>query len=244
MHFIHRMPLRLGLLIYLSMVVTAACQPSPASTTPLTSAPTAIIATMTPDETELGYIETNVSGVRMRVDIPEGWEAKETNDGVLMAEWLNRVGSPSPSGMQVHLFVRSMDDFKLPSEDHINVAWSVLNQIIRDPSLVGDGAATEPQGFEWDGMDAAYYLMNTGDGSVTLLIAVSLKSPLRLIVCNISSPNERSHFIRFMLPQLLHNLTINGSTLDISAVEVLPNPLVFPDYETPEAKTKSLVVSY
>ncbi|MDD7960699.1 hypothetical protein PUT90_28515, partial [Klebsiella pneumoniae] len=71
--------------------------------------------------------------------------------------------------------------------------------------------------FNWDGHDAAYFLL-AEDGRVTLLVALTLETPPRLVVCNISSPNDRSQNIRVLLPLLLGSLRINGITMSIAAV--------------------------
>lgn len=104
----------------------------------------------------------------------------------------------------------------------------MLKQIIEKPYLIGHARVSEPAGFEWDGHDAAYYLLNDGEGNRSVLLAFALQRPQRLVVCNFSSPAADAHNIRAMLPSVLSSLTINGTSMDISAINSLPDPLDFP----------------
>ena len=223
----------LKLLVLICVLSTAACQdtliqptitPSPAPT------PT---ATAQADD----YIETMVNGIRLGMDVPTGWKAHKTPKGLLMTEHYNSV----MMGMQVNVFVSTIGEFTIPSGEDVNVALTVLKQIILIPQYVMGGTVSDPQGFDWDSHDAAYYLLNNGDGSVTMLVAVAIDNPPRLVVCNISSPDDYSQSIRVMLPNLLGSLAINGNTMDLTAVNELPNPLPFPAYHAwPEATMEAV----
>lgn len=173
--------------------------------------------------------EVDADGVTLGLWIPAGWEMQETGDGLLLAEDFATIESGlQMKGMQVHLFVRSINSFR-HAPDTKNVAWAVLKEIIRDPDYIGEATASQPVGFDWDGHDAAYYLLNDEDGNRSILMAVALKTPEKLIVCNFTAPGNQSQHIRTMLPTILSSLTINGVALDISPLHGLPDPLVFPD---------------
>jgi hypothetical protein len=164
------------------------------------------------------------------IEIPRGWHAKETDEGLLMAEHFGTMQSGTRVyGMQIHLFVYLMDGFTLPDSADANLAWAMLNQIIEKPYLIGHARVSEPAGFEWDGHDAAYYLLNDGEGNRSVLLAVALNTPPRLVVCNFSSPAADAINIRAMLPEVLSSLTINGTSMDIGAINELPDPLDFPE---------------
>ncbi len=175
------------------------------------------------------YVQTQANGIWLGFDVPPGWKADKTPIGLMMME---RYSSGQMTvGMQVHVFVYSTTGFDIPPGDHVNVALSVLDDISQQRQYVGDGTVSDPQGFQWDGHDAAYYLLNNGDGNVTMLLAVTTTTPQRLVVCNISTPDHYAQSIRVMLPNVLGNLTINGVPMDMTDVNNLPDPLVFPDYE-------------
>jgi hypothetical protein len=215
----------LKLLLLVCVLTTAACREMTPTPIPTPSpAPTYTAAVQSDDD----YIETVVSGVRLGMEVPTGWKAHKTQGGLLMTEFYD---PSNMMGLLVHVFVFSTDDFNIPNGNDVNVALAVLNQVVLLPKYVQGGTVSDPQGFNWDNHDAAYYLLNNGDGSVGMLVAVAVETPQRLVVCNISSPWRSSQTIRVMLPYLLGNLSINGDTMDLRAVNELPNPLPFPSYQ-------------
>jgi hypothetical protein len=229
----------LKLLVFMCVLAAAACretQPTPTLTATPTPQPTATEEAYIDD-----YVEVESNGVRLGISVPWGWKAHKTPVGLMMTEHYT---SAPIAGMEVHIFVHTLTGFDLPTGNDANIALAVLTQIIHDPQYLGRAAVSEPKGFDWDGHNAAYYLLNTGDGNVTMLVAVIIQKPQRLIVCNISSPDERSQSIRVMLPTLLATLTINGVVMDTAAVNALPVPLVFPAYAPPPEATSETASSW
>ncbi len=230
-----RMLPRSYMLFIVVLIGTAACQSatSPAATS--TIKPTSTVE-RTPESTPItsnssGWEQVDVKGVRLGIEIPDGWEAKETDDGVLIAEHFGTMESNS-AGMLIYLFVHSLDGFQLPASTTANVAWAALNQISQKREYIGDALVSAPAGFQWDGQDAAYYLLNDGDGNLSMLLAIAIATPQRLVVCRFSSPASQADQIRAMLPDVLGTLSINGITMDMDALHDLPNPLQFPQAET------------
>lgn len=186
--------------------------------------------TVTAEATEAvgWWHEVDADGVALGLWVPAGWEIQDTDDGLLLAEDFATIASGMEmKGMQIHVFVRSIHDFPHVPEAK-NMAWGVLKEIIHDPDYIGEALVSEPVGFDWDGHDAAYYLLNDGDGSKSILMAVALETPQKLIVCNFTSPANQSQRIRAMLPEILSTLTINGVNMDMSPLHSLPDPFVFP----------------
>jgi hypothetical protein len=134
--------------------------------------------------------------------------------------------------MLMYLFVHSLDGFKLSQSTDANVAWEALEQISKKREYIGDALVSAPAGFQWDGQDAAYYLLNDGDGNLSVLLAIAIATPQRLVVCRFSSPALQADQIRLLLPQMLGTLSINGITMDMDALDGLPDPLQFPDADT------------
>ena len=196
----------------------------PTATTPITPEVTPSVSAYTPT-----WKEVEVNDIRLGIEIPSGWEAQETDDGLLIAEQFGTMEyGTAIEGLQVHLFVHAFDGYQLPVSSDTNVAWAVLEQIITQKEVIGDAVVSKPTGFDWDGRDAAYYLLNDGDGNLSVLLAVAIPTPKRLVVCNFSSPAAQASQIRLMLPQILSTLTINGVALDSDALHNLPDPLQFP----------------
>src|SRR5688572_4328051 len=208
--------------LVLIILLGAACQ----DMIPAASAPTVEATSTAPNtpettattETIAHWEQVAVNGVQLAIEIPRGWDVQRTGDGLLIAEYFSTIESGvMAKGMQIHLFVHSLDGFRLPDSNNTNVAWAVLEQIIDKPEYIGNALVSAPTGFEWDGHDAAYYLLNNNDGNLSVLVAVALLSPKRLVVCNFSSPTQQADGIRAMLPQILSSLTINGVSMDIAA---------------------------
>jgi hypothetical protein len=192
----------------------------------------------TPDTT---WIETVTNGVRLGMWMPNDWIA-DTHGGLMLAE-------PTPSTenegvdvtVVVNLFVPRLDYFTIPQGSAHNVALVVLDQVVDMPSAIGDNVVTtEPVAFDWNGHEAAYYLLTAHDGANTIVIAVEATVD-KLVMCNVSMPEAETHRVRDMLPQLLEGFTVNEEDMSGEALAVLPNPLVFPSYEPSPGGTAPVV---
>lgn len=207
-------------LVLLSLV---ACRASAATATVI---PT---AEPTPTEEPNAWHEYELGGVYLGLNTPYGWETYTTESLVILAEHSGSIDRGDElRGMIVHIFIHPMDNFNIPSDSETNIAWAVLEQIIKKPDYVGQAVVTEPNGFDWDGHDAAYYLVNHEQNSA-LLIALALPDLRKLLVCSFSAPKADTSRIRLMVPRLLEGFALNGIPMSVSALEALPDPLIFPD---------------
>jgi len=226
---------RSGWYLFIVCVGAAACQTvSSAIPTPTVerTATTAVTPEATPEVTTYTptWKEVEVKDVRLGIEIPPGWQAKQTNGGLLMAERFGTMEDGAAIlGLQINLFVHALDNYQLPVSTDTNVAWAVLEQIITKKEYIGDAVVSEPTGFDWDGYDAAYYLLNDSNGNLSVLLAVAIPTPKRLVVSNFSAPAVQAPEIRDMLPEILSTLKINGVSLDTAALRALPDPLPFPN---------------
>jgi hypothetical protein len=191
---------------------------------------------------DTNWITTETNGVRLEMRMPTGWAA-DIEDGLLLAE---QTTSPDTGEVQVtvliHLFVPTLDDFDLPEEVGENTALVVLDQAVTMPSVVGQNVVvSEPVGFMWNGRDAAYYLLTNYDGVKTIVIAVEANRNNRLVVCNISMPASEASRVRDMLPELLDGMQINDMAMDGMALDALPDPLMFPHYDSSPEMTPTVV---
>lgn len=166
--------------------------------------------------------------ISISMDIPARWESYDTDSGFLLAEHASSVVMVQKlRGLVLHVFTRPDSEFDL-SADAPNRAWAVLDQITNDPLLVGNALYTEPSAFQLGEHDAAYYLLNNRDRTVSLLLAFYAEGQNQLVFCHFSAQDKESGRIRGMMSHLLANLKINGEALDLAPIYRLPNPLVFP----------------
>jgi hypothetical protein len=181
--------------------------------------------------TEPRWLEATTDGVTMGIMSPEGWFG-ETRGGLLIAEHVSPVeGSKPTAGILVYIFAPPLNEFSLSGQATDSFALHVLEQVIQMPTHVGfDVSVSQPVSFRWDNHDAAYYLLTGADGTRTLVLALTVPdNSNRLVVANISVPAGREAALRETLPRVLHGLEINEITLDGTGLNVLPDPLPFPE---------------
>jgi hypothetical protein len=216
------MRISLGLLLVLT--VMASCD----SITGTSKVPdTMAIKTQTAtDEVWTRYFDN----VDLAIVVPDGWETYNTDAGIVLNEYAD-TSSPDTTlrGILVHIFVPYLDRFSRPDSADANMAWWVLKQVVSDSDYVGDALVSEPVAFTWDQYDAAYYLLNNRNETVTMLLALVLPDKSNLVVCHISAPEDQSPRIRSMLPAILSSLRVNGTAVDPLSLDNLPDPLEFPD---------------
>jgi hypothetical protein len=180
-------------------------------------------------------IELNVSDVALIVPRPSGWDYNLTDFGIVLNENISSVIVDGElRGILAHVFVPPLDGVNAPEFDTVsdaNKARAILRTIIEDPTYVGSANVSLPVGFSWGGYDAAYYLVDNGDGSVSIVIGVVLPEMPRLVTCSISAPTDQGARIRDNLARLLDGLTVNGVVFDGDDLDELPNPLNFPEGE-------------
>ncbi len=193
--------------------------------------PTLSVATRASEGVER-EVHAEVQGIRLSLSIPSGWEAQRTPTGILIAEHFRLMQENQyPGNVQLHIFVQRVDELGLPiPPTATNLAWTVLQEVVTRPAYIGEATATAPREFEWSGHAAAYYLLNNGDSTVSLVMALTIQQNNQLVALNFSTTMERSQSLRPMLPDLLDTLTINDVLMDPSALDALPDPLIFPEY--------------
>lgn len=166
----------------------------------------------------------------LRIRVPSGWETYNTDDGIVLNEMIGANAPDTPlHGILLHVFVPDSEQFRWPDAADVNLAWYILNQVVHNPDYVGHARISEPVAFDWDHHDAAYYLLNNLDGTVTMLLALGMPDARGLVVCHVSVPVAQAQRIRQYLPELLATLTIDDQSLDDTALHKLPDPLVFPE---------------
>lgn len=214
------------LLVFLALALVSCRFPSePAIVIDKTEDP----ATPTPTAESVVWTQYDSAGIQLRIRVPDGWQTYQTDAGIVLAE---HIGSGENGGqlegILIHIFVPHMDAFDIPDDADVNMAWWVLNQVVHDPDYVGTALVSEPVAFDWDHHDAAYYLLNNNDNTVTMLLALGMPDAHKMVVAHISAPVTHADRIRPLLPELLDTLTVNDVAVDASALNHLPDPLAFP----------------
>lgn len=176
-------------------------------------------------------ISANLSGVEIALRIPPGWNGRKMDNGILIAEQQGSIHNIGKlMGMQVYVFVHSIDKFPPSIRSDAHPARSILEQVVSEPEMVGNSAVSIPQAFTWDGNDAAYYLLNDTNQNVSLIVAVVLANRSQLVAINISCPSSQADSVRKALPDLLDDLWVNNILMSTAVIDALPDPLIFPVY--------------
>lgn len=171
----------------------------------------------------------NAGAVSLKVIVPDGWETYNTPAGIVLNEHMGSSAPDSPlRGFLIHIFVPTDAGFDMAPADNVNLAWFVLNQVVTNPDYIGSALVSPPVAFDWDHHEAAYYLLNNRDNTVTMLLALALPDRNNLVVCHVSAPESQAARIRMLLPDLLASLTIDGRHIRPDALRDLPDPLEFP----------------
>jgi hypothetical protein len=194
----------------------------------------------TPDST---WIETETNGVRIGMWMPDDW-ISDTRGGLMLAEpTLSTDREGLEVAVVVNLFVPPLDYFDIDTAEgrDENLALVILNQVVNMPSAIGDNVVTTtPAPFAWNGHDAAYYLLTVHDGTKTIVIAVEISAD-KLVMCNVSMPDDEARRVRELLPELLEGFTVNEEEMSGEALNALPDPLVFPIYDPSPSETATVV---
>lgn len=212
-----------------SLLLLAACNPSPDATGVSLSTPSA-----SPEPVSV-WLETVDEGIRLGLWKPAGWAA-DTRDGLILAERVRPAPNSStelPHGIVVNFFFPELSHFET-GDDSSNHAVDVMEQALALPNVVaGTVGYTAPQGFDWRGHEAAYYLL-CGRGDVrTLVIGVFLPDRHKLLVINVSMVNSQVDEVRASLPTLFAGFTVDGVEMGGAALDILPEPLEFPGADEP-----------
>lgn len=186
-------------------------------------------STPTTDRT-LEIVNLSLNDIALTLPYPSNWESYTTQYGVVLAEYLGSVATEGQlGGILIHLFVPPLDGVDLPISDNDNRALNILTKILAYPDYVGDATVSTPLPFMWDNFECAYYLMDNGEGNLTIVIGIFDPQTNHLVTVSMSAPQDQQARVRAMLPILLDGLVINDYTLSgVVLDDILPNPLIFP----------------
>jgi hypothetical protein len=174
-------------------------------------------------------------GLNLSINKPLNWETQETENGLMLTEHFYPVTEGEEldgtlDGLLLYVFVPPLDDVEISRSPDENIALAVMNQVVKDSDYVQDAAVTRPVALNWAGYDAAYYLLDKGDGNLTMMLTVAIPGTDQIIACHISMPGDEAPQMRDVLPQIFEGFSINGVVMDNSVFHTLPDPLQFPKY--------------
>jgi hypothetical protein len=219
-------------LVFMLLMLLPACNPWEATPTSVSPTSGPVETSSNPEvNTDARWLEATTEGVTIGIMTPDGWFA-EAMDGLMIAEHISPVeGSTPTAGILVYIFAPPLSEFTLASQAEENFALHVLQQVIEMPTHVGSNVnVSEPIGFQWAGRDAAYYLLTGSDGTRTIVLGIEVPDLSRLVVANVSVPAGREDALRETLPRVLDGLTINDVRFEGVGLNLLPDPLPFPEH--------------
>ncbi|MDX2075495.1 MAG: hypothetical protein SFZ02_03630 [bacterium] len=223
--------MKIMIIIGIMMMVLVGCDVSPQEDAALRVTLTDIATTVA--EITVPTVDFSIGGIHLALPHPQKWESYTTEYGIVLAEQLGSVATEGQlGGILIHLFVPPLDGVTLPISEESNRALSILTEILAHPDYVGDATVSRPLPFIWDNLDCAYYLMDNGEGNLTIVIGILDPLSNKLVTVSVSAPAQDETRIREHLPVLLDNLHINDKTLSGKTLEeILPNPLIFPRHD-------------
>lgn len=218
--------MKMILIITIFIMIISGCAPSAESDDAVRLMPT---STPTTEQTTQ-IVNLSLNDIALTLPYPKDWESYTTEYGVVLAEYLGSVATEGQlGGILIHLFVPPLEGVDLPISDTDNRALFILKEILAHRDYVGDATVSTPLPFVWDNFDCAYYLMDNGEGNLTIVIGILDPQTNHLVTVSMSAPQDQQARIRAMLPTLLDGLVINDDTLSGAILDdILPNPLVFP----------------
>jgi hypothetical protein len=177
-------------------------------------------------------IQATLGTIPVSLARPEGWTViRDDNLTLLQHDPSLVTGVSSPdSGVIITVFAPELDVMRVPAApaDTDNHALWVLRHVVEMPSVIGHSAvASAPVAFDWNGYPAAYYLL-TGQGDKrAIVMGVALGDDI-LTGINIALPDTHLDEAHSLIGQVFEDFTVGGVLLGSEALDVLPDPLVFP----------------
>lgn len=235
------------LLIVLTALLLSGCVvETPAALTPQpTPAPTIRIANPENISTEeVGLFSSSSTEAQFTkgtltliVSKPETWDAINTANGIVVSE---RFASVETAGVQerlmAHTFFSRVENLSTNVSGTEHPAQTLLEVVSANAATRRIANRTEVTSFEWDGYDAAYYVLSDADNEVAYVVSVMLPELGEngvMLSSIISAPyDERSSVIE-MLPTLIDNVRINGVHLSNQPFDTITARIEFPP--TPDA---------
>lgn len=186
------------------------------------------------NETQAEWVHFELETVSIRLQQPANWTAYTNSEYVILSEHNHAIQENGAlAGIVAQFWTPKVTDFEWEHQAEANAAWEILRAVVHKPQLVGGAAHTEPVPFKWDGHDAAYYLLNSGDGNRSLVLLLMLPDEQTILAGRISTALQEAHRIREVLPLIFEHVEVNDKRLNSRVLNDLPDNFTFPIYPTP-----------
>lgn len=170
------------------------------------------------------------NGTEISLKKPKHWEIHSTEYGVLIAEKMGSVATRGQlEGLLAFVSVTPLEAENYRINHGSARAVFVLDEMIASQEHLGEVQASNAYTFAWGEQEAAYYLLREPEqNTITLMVGILSADQSVLLTAAISAPQGQAQRIRDMLPVVLGELTLNGTTYPREPLDALPNPLPFP----------------
>ncbi len=173
--------------------------------------------------------------ITLEVDIPELWTSHISEEHIILMEMSQPIDEHGAiNGVIVNIWLPQKADLDPSASATTTTAEELLGRVLDSPDLVASAAVSTPVSFRWHQYDSAYYLLNNGDGNVTLVLALTSAHTDRMIALNLSTNTKNTARLLPTLSMVLEKMHINGTKLDASLVNHLPSELPVPVHNPPE----------
>ncbi|MFQ3645631.1 MAG: hypothetical protein SNJ54_04380 [Anaerolineae bacterium] len=201
--------IKLALSVLVLTVLVAGCLPATALVLPANNVP----------------VSVNFRGVQISSLPPTGWRAFVDGTHLILTNQPNDRATPT---VVLNIWMPAEELIRdIPKETGTSTA-EVLREITNTPRLIGNAIASTPEPFRWMQYDGAYYVLNTGTDSVTLVIALTPADASQMIVINITTDRTSLNNLQRVAGAALESVLINQQPLSAELFSMLPQPLEIP----------------
>ncbi|MCU0513792.1 MAG: hypothetical protein MUE40_14635 [Anaerolineae bacterium] len=160
------------------------------------------------------------------LDKPAGWYVYPAAEHLVLTEYETMLARDGRlRGIVLHVWAQATADGLTTAQ--------VLQAALAEQRQQHALGSTVPAAFRWNGYDAAYYTLNSGDGNITLVLALTVPEAGHLVALNLSAPADQAQRLYAYLPQMMAALHINGVALTANAMQFLPQVLALPPGPAP-----------
>lgn len=185
------------------------------------------------------FVDLPLSNITIKIRRLPGWSLYNDAEHIVLTEEITPLDPEGVlHGIVIHLWVAEM------TADGTIV--EALHHILQTSDIGDDAVYSEPQAFEWQQHESAYYLLNTHNDNVALVLVVRLPESPQMLAINITTSLDDHARIRKLLPELFMGFMINNHPLSHHDLYHIPESLDFPTLpqqpatqETTEAMTNS-----
>jgi hypothetical protein len=179
-------------------------------------------------DTEVSYA---VEDMTLIVSKPEAWDAIDRTNGVVISEQFASVETAGAlEGLMATTFFTRSADLSVDVSGEEQPAHAVLDSISRNASTRRIANRTAVVSFEWDGYDAAYYMLSDTEDVSSFIVSVWIPEIDGGVLLSsiISAPYAAREEIAGLLPSLMDHLRLNDVTLSADPFEAIAADVEFP----------------